>query len=739
MSLSPLSLPKPTWKEHLTALACLMLTAGVCFQGLVRHPEGLLVGPQNSGFNDVTHPYLAFRSYPREAHQQYGAIPVWNPGGLAGIPWWGNPQSSLFYPLHLLFRWGDPIVLMSWLLVGHHLWGGWGAYFWGRQQGLSLWAGVMTGSAFLAAPYLIANTGEGHYNQICLVAWGPWSFVCFERIRRGSQRSVALLAGVLSLCYFCGHVQELYYLSLIIGALTMVDVFVGSRGGMAISRKTFLARLFGVALMTAGLIAVDLVPTWIYTQQAVRAAGLTASQSSQISLSFEHLKQVLNPLVLGGPSDYRGPGMYYWETLCHFGLLVTPLALWGAWRNGFNYLWGRWLCIGVLAAIFAFGDETPLYTLMHHYVPGVSWFRAPSRILFFVSLIVALFAGAGLDRLTPQKWGRSNGLVTALGLSLCLLSLADLQRHAQAVLRVIPRDNIRHDNPLIDQLSFSTPTERVLVEQDLLSDREAWQAGIQKVQAYDPVPLARWALYMAALVSPRDPSTELTGIEPIDLSRYHKPLLDLLGTRYAIQRGAIDSAPEGWKVATKGEMPREFVLAGRSNSSIAYTVLENQTVMPRAFVVGDVEILEDSNDIEDVIQKLNSLAPRERVLLPQDVLDRGPRCQFGPVRIRHYSLDRIEVDIEIAEPGYLVLTDMWYPGWTAEANGKSLPVLPANYAFRAVPVSPGYRTIVFRYRPPLSKIVVAVTSATMIVFLIWLIVSRNEHSANKDEQSPFRK
>ncbi|MEX1233289.1 MAG: YfhO family protein [Planctomycetaceae bacterium] len=730
MSQTLLPLTKPSWKEHLTALVCLMLTAAVCFQDLVRHPYGLLVGPQDQGFNDVTRQILAFRSYQCDAQQQFGSQPIWNPGGLSGIPWWGNPQSALFYPANWLFRWYDPIVLMSWLLVAHHLWGGWGAYFWGRQQGLSLFAGVMTGSAFLAAPYLIANTGEGHYNPVCLIAWAPWALICFERIRRGCKRSVALLAGVLALCFYCGHVQELYYLSLIIGLLTTADVLTAPRGGLAISRLKFLTRMIGVALMTAGLIAVDLAPTWAYTQQAVRATGMTPAQSSEISLGVEHLKQLLNPLALGGPADYRGPGKYYWETLCHFGLLVTPLALWGMLRNGFNYLWGRWLVIGGLAFLFAFGDDVPLYTLMHNHVPAVSWFRAPSRMLFFCSLLMALFAGAGLDRLLPRTWSDSKRLAAALGVVLCMLSVADLQHHAHAVLRVIPSENVRRVNPLIAQLERSSPWERVLVEQDLLSDREAWHAGIQKVQAYDPVPLARWALFMAALVSPKDPATELAGIEPIDLSHYHKPLLDLLGTRYAVVRDDRGDAPDGWQITSRGGMPREFVLAGESIPSFSYTVLKNKAAMPRAFVVGEVEILENANDIDDVVEKLNALNPRAQVLLPQDMHQPGPRCDFAPATVRHYSLDRIAVDVAVDKPGYLVLTDLWYPGWTAEANGKPLPILPANYAFRAVPISPGEQTIVFRYSPPLSKIGAGVTAMTLIVVAVWLIVSRNEQSVN---------
>jgi uncharacterized membrane protein YfhO len=48
--------------------------------------------------------------------------------------------------------------------------------------------------------------------------------------------------------------------------------------------------------------------------------------------------------------------------------------------------------------------------------------------------------------------------------------------------------------------------------------------------------------------------------------------------------------------------------------------------------------------------------------------------------------------------GYLVVSDVLLPGWSATLDGKELPMLRADYAFRAVPLPAGDHEVVMRYR-----------------------------------------
>jgi uncharacterized membrane protein YfhO len=66
-----------------------------------------------------------------------------------------------------------------------------------------------------------------------------------------------------------------------------------------------------------------------------------------------------------------------------------------------------------------------------------------------------------------------------------------------------------------------------------------------------------------------------------------------------------------------------------------------------------------------------------------------------------------------------VLSDQWYPGWTATVDGKPAAILRADVALRAVALSPGAHRVRFRYQPrwPLQGLaILAFTVAVGAVF-----------------------
>lgn len=71
----------------------------------------------------------------------------------------------------------------------------------------------------------------------------------------------------------------------------------------------------------------------------------------------------------------------------------------------------------------------------------------------------------------------------------------------------------------------------------------------------------------------------------------------------------------------------------------------------------------------------------------------APRAQ-----LLRYEDSEAEIEVDAPGPGYILLADNAFPGWSARVNGVKSPILRAWLTFRAVAVPAGKSKIVFRYR-----------------------------------------
>jgi len=147
------------------------------------------------------------------------------------------------------------------------------------------------------------------------------------------------------------------------------------------------------------------------------------------------------------------------------------------------------------------------------------------------------------------------------------------------------------------------------------------------------------------------------------------------------------------------------------------SLYENTRALPRAYVVTGSRIVRSSEEA------LATLVDRRFDPSTQVVLETGePSSLTGSGRATIFSYEETEVRIraESSSSGYLVLTDLDYPGWRAEIDGRPVPILRGNYMFRAVRLEPGTHEVVFRYRPSSFLRGGLISLATLIGVLLTL-------------------
>ncbi len=68
-------------------------------------------------------------------------------------------------------------------------------------------------------------------------------------------------------------------------------------------------------------------------------------------------------------------------------------------------------------------------------------------------------------------------------------------------------------------------------------------------------------------------------------------------------------------------------------------------------------------------------------------------------RLDFSNPNRVVVDLTVAVPAMLVLTEVWYPGWEARVDGEPAELLRVNYLQRGVRLESGNRRVEMVFRP----------------------------------------
>lgn len=150
----------------------------------------------------------------------------------------------------------------------------------------------------------------------------------------------------------------------------------------------------------------------------------------------------------------------------------------------------------------------------------------------------------------------------------------------------------------------------------------------------------------------------------------------------------------------------EIAAAGRVH------VYLNPLALPRAYVAHSVQSAADGPAALRLVSAPD-FDPHLKTVLEQPAADAaGSGAGITPAPIRSYSPLRVVVEAQADRPGWLVLTDTWYPGWRAYVDGRETPIRPANYLFRAVPVSAGRHTVEFVYFADAFKLGLCIAGLT---------------------------
>ncbi|MCX8014871.1 MAG: YfhO family protein, partial [candidate division WOR-3 bacterium] len=169
----------------------------------------------------------------------------------------------------------------------------------------------------------------------------------------------------------------------------------------------------------------------------------------------------------------------------------------------------------------------------------------------------------------------------------------------------------------------------------------------------------------------------------------------------------------------------ELVFNGRR-----YTIYRNNKTLPRAFLVPSYEIIEDKNQLIERL-KDNNFNPSKYVLLSESLAEPVSHNDSisGSVKITSYAPNKITLETEQDNSGFLVLSENFHPEWLCKVDGRQTKIYRAYHTLRAIHLEKGKHKIEFFYRSiffEMGLLITVITSLFCLAVLITVVYKRRK-------------
>lgn len=684
-----------------------------------------------------------------------GALPLWNPYSNGGQPLLADPQSALLYPP----TWwtlsatkghdGDSLVALERQIPLHFALCGVFMYLLGRAM-LPSRLGAFVGALVFTYSGFLTTYPVQQLPILRAIVWLPLQVLgLWLALERRSVGWAVFGGAAVGMAGLAGHPQTVFQEGIALAVVSAVWTYQRRQAAESwpALRHLFLT-LTLIGSIGVGVSAIQWVPSYEFLRHSNRAVvdyGFVAGGYAFWELPLD----LLAPRVLGGLPPYVG---------------ILPLILAGlAVTLRRTRIHGLAIALALVGLILSLGGNSFAYAGAYRLVPGFALFRDQERAIFLFAFAIAILAGSGIGlliselaraevrRLARMRWGLQVALLGAVTIGAALyIAHINAEVTEQGVLRwrsivgwwfffvlilafsvgiLNLRARVAAVRPLVPALAIG------IVILDLFT--VSWE---QPLTDHFPNDLFR----ASAMVNRLRADVGLTRIyDEGVLNGYHGLVYGLpsINKILALHLDRFDAAGERLPKDRLFDLLNVGYITTREPRNDAQLVMQERweqftnllylrsTMLGPAFVVPEGRT---AGSGEEALALLGDRAfdPASQVVLEGQ--DAGQLRRGGPGQVSGYRRAWNEVEAQVSAPqgGYLVFSEIDYPGWRADVDGRGVPILTANYFLRAVWLEPGQHSIRLEYRPASVLIGALVSLSTLLgVFVFVVFIWRRSHPA----------
>ncbi len=708
-------------------------------------------------WEDFVYQWYPFRQFAASALAR-GEIPLWNPYSLNGMPFLAEIQTEVFYlPMTLLTLFvRDGRLDVFWLQLVNilHYWlAGVGMFVLARSYNLRRIPSLFAGIVYAFSGFMVVH--GIHQVILVVVAWFPLILWLFRKSFASTGWSWVCVAGLaLGHSFFGGSPQMSLFLYLFLLCYVLFElVSIGGIRGLT-QRPALIvaAKAAAIVGISAGIAMVQFFPTHELSALSARAQ-ITYEKAAEGSLAWTQLATLLVPKFFGVSDahgyQYWGPGTYwyYWETCIYTGIFPVLLAVFALWVLRGNRHVVFFGAFAFVALLYALGGNFILHRLFFEGVPGFASFRNPARMGVFIAFSGALLSAFLLHHFAEHQAARDAAhyrriffVIAAGAILILLLLLAGFLPAVAGAPAQVQARAFAHQEVLISAFLL------------LLSGGVLW---LFITRAWKPHWLGLLACLLVFLdlyrfgadhnTSPDNPADHFRRAESIVRFIKQQDGIFRVNTRNSDgmvmdrNQGLVDGifTSEGYTplvlqrvyppAATEDQVRdllniRFFTETDRDRRTL--TLRERPGFLQRAFLVFRTHTVHSEEELSAFLRS-SQFDPRTVAVLeeePHVTLRDGADSSRWRADITDYHQNAITLHVETEQPGMLVVSEAWFPGWNAYLNGTQTPVYRTDFSLRGVFVPAGTTTVELRYEPASFALGATMTLATLGICLCVLAV-----------------
>ena len=525
-----------------------------------------------------------------------------------------------------------------------------------------------------------------------------------------------------------------------------------------------LAMALGAVVVGLAIGAVQYLPVREYVAWSPRAGGLADYRvATSYAWNPEELLNVYLPQFSGMLDNYWGRNGIHLHS-DYVGVVVLILAgaafigLRGDLRKKHIVFWSAALLVSLL---WSLGSSTPFYQIPYAIIPGTKYFRAPATIFFVGTLAIALLAATGAERFLQRRvtskyligWlifaaviallasvgaltsvaesfvderlfdrvlaNRSDLIVgawrsflfvavtvglgvtflrgkisaRAAALALAAVMAIDLWSIERIYWMFMPRASVIYaSDPIIEALKSEPQPARVIAfpvqptpERDVFLTGDALMTHrVRQVLGYHGNQIGRY--------------NDIIGTNSDDNRLFSPNALQLTNTRFILTN--IPELPFiGNTTLVKGPVRNasgDTVYLYRLHAENAYSWVAPVAVK----APGDQELATLLNPRFEL--KRAALFDSSANVTVSQAVQALPPALGITTSVRHYEPGKVSIDLSApAPPGSsLIVSENYYPGWTATVDGRPARLGRADYTLIGVELPSGARSVELNFTSP---------------------------------------